>query len=68
MPDYQLIDVYGEICIYRLDDGAWIPDDPDNRDYQQYQLWLLRNAAPQPVNLEVWREAQDLKQAVEKNA
>lgn len=33
---YQLADV----GVLRLDDNAWIPSDINNRDWQDYQLWL----------------------------
>ena len=26
--------------ILRKEDGAWIPKDPDNRDYQEYLKWV----------------------------
>lgn len=27
-------------------DGAWIPADPDNRDWQEYQQWLAEGNVP----------------------
>lgn len=30
------------------DDGAWIPPDPANRDYAEYQEWLEAGNEPQP--------------------
>jgi hypothetical protein len=45
MADYQLTDT--DIVI-RTEDGASIPDDPDNRDWQQYQQWLTDGGVPDP--------------------
>lgn len=30
----------GQEIIYRIEDGAWIPMDPANSDYQRYLAWL----------------------------
>lgn len=27
-------------CVFRSSDGAFIPKDPNNMDYQSYLLWL----------------------------
>ena len=41
----------GEIStqtILRLPDNAYIPNDPDNTDWQQYQVWLSEGNQPLP--------------------
>jgi hypothetical protein len=45
--------------IYRDNDGAWIPADEGNSDYQQYLIWAKSNTAqvydtanPPPVTSE----------------
>lgn len=35
--------------IFRLDDEAWIPVDPDNRDYREYLDWLAAGNTPEPA-------------------
>ena len=34
--------------IIRDEDGAFIPTDPDNIDYQKYMEWLAEGNAPTP--------------------
>ncbi len=46
MESYQLSG-HGEII--RLSDGAWIPPDPGNRDYQAYLNWLAEGNTPLPA-------------------
>lgn len=36
--------------IKRLPDNAFIPNDPDNSDWQAYQAWLDAGNIPQPFN------------------
>jgi hypothetical protein len=34
--------------VKRRADGAYIPDDPANRDYQEYLAWLDQGNTPDP--------------------
>lgn len=34
--------------VVRMYDGAHLPDDPTNRDWQEYQAWLAAGNTPQP--------------------
>ena len=36
--------------IHRLTDGAWIPTDPENFDYQAYLKWLAAGNTPLPAD------------------
>ena len=37
-------------CVVRTVDGAVIPFDPDNTDYQAYLKWLEEGNTPEPAN------------------
>lgn len=36
--------------IRRLSDGAWIPPDPDNLDYQKYLKFVADGGTPEPAD------------------
>lgn len=45
MADYQLTQTSSVI---RNSDDALVPDDPFNRDWQEYQKWLADGSVPDP--------------------
>ena len=45
----QLTGVEGQ-CIKRLSDGAFVPRDPANTDYQEYLEWLAEGNTPLPAD------------------
>lgn len=45
---YKLI-TGNPIAIERVEDGANIPFDEDNRDYQEYLKWLIAGNSPLPA-------------------
>jgi hypothetical protein len=45
MADYQLTETDS---IIRTEDGAWIPADPANMAWVEYQAWLAKGGVPDP--------------------
>jgi hypothetical protein len=39
-------------CIKRIADNAFIPFDPDNKDYQAYLAWIEAGNEPTPADSE----------------
>jgi hypothetical protein len=49
---YKLVnDRNQQLCaIFRTSDGASIPLDPDNTDYQAYLKWVAEGNTPEPAD------------------
>ena len=48
---YKLItNLAGENFVIRLTDGAWIPVNEGNTDYQEYLAWLAEGNEPLPAD------------------
>jgi hypothetical protein len=48
---YKIVNLYGKpTVIIRLEDGAGIPFDPANTDYQSYLKWVSEGNTPLPAD------------------
>ena len=48
---YKLINnPFGDQCVQRLSDNAFIPFDPANMDYQEYLKWVAEGNEPLPAD------------------
>lgn len=46
---YKLFNSLGNQFVIRLSDNACIPFDPDNRDAEEFALWLKSGNVPEPA-------------------
>ena len=50
---YKIVNLYGKpAVIIRLEDGASIPFNLDNTDYQAYLKWVSEGNTPEPADEE----------------
>jgi len=47
---YKLLKESNSNQVRRVSDGAVIPFDPDNTDYQRYLEWLAEGNTPEPAD------------------
>lgn len=52
MENYKLCPTYMGVqtCVRRLSDGAFIPIEPANTDYQKYLKWIEEGNTPEPAD------------------
>ena len=51
--------------VIRISDGAYIPNDPNNRDWRKYQKWTTKgNIALQPDDQNTWLEIRNTRNLI----